>query len=387
MVRIAFFVLFLLNFVGLFGQELRISKYIPGDFRMGSDAHRVELYNSGSVAVDLTLWMLVTRDYSVRFPRGTVIPARSVFVISTKKTASNGVNLGLMDAQDFLFKAPDRSVYGNFVVLVAKNGKKIDGMYFHSKNSIPFLPDRGFCITQTLDSIPYYIPEETNRFWNGRRLIMRPDPAICCFLSVGGAWVASSRKTNLVPAVRFAEVEANYFDGIVTIGWGIDFEADSKDFVVQKKLGNAGYRDIAVIESEGESNGRRDYEFYDSDLQKGEKVTYRIVNRDIFGNEILSEEREIVADDSPEEFALSIVGEGMGQSESISIRFSSLVSAPVRIRLFDERHRQLAIVFEDYVTAESQNLVKLNSKLPVGKYRIIADLPTKRYHKEFTTGE
>jgi len=323
----------------------------------------------------------------VRFPAETVVAPKSVFVISGRKSVADGVDFGLLDAKDFLFKAPDRRIFGNFVVLLAKSGAKADGMYFAPNASLSFLPDRGFCITYDLDSIPYYVPDENDLFWKGRRVLLDRDPAICCFLFVGGNWIPSSRTTDQIPAVKFSEFNAGYHDGIVSISWKVDFEADAREYLVERKDQGGKFETLKAIPAKGDSKSVQEYEYYDAETAKGQTVVYRIVHRDIFGNEIPSAETEVLLDDQPEEFTLVVVGgETVGDRE-LSIRFSSLETCHVRIRLFDSNYRQMGILFDDRVMEGSQQLVRFPQNLQAGNYLVIADQPARRFYREFSVIE
>ena len=95
--------------------------------------------------------------------------------------------------------------------------------------------------------------------------------------------------------------------------------------------------------------------------------------------------RELLAAEPKEEFSLEVVP---GASGELRIRFNSRYSQRVRIKLFDEEMREMALLFNDYIYAETPNLVLVGSHLEQGKrYLVMATTENGRFGQEFVLGK
>jgi hypothetical protein len=67
----------------------------------------------------------------------------------------------------------------------------------------------------------------------------------------------------------------------------------------------------------------------------------------------------------------------------VSVRFYSAYSQRVKIKLYNAQFREIAVLYENPVYAEAQNLLRLKESLPSGKYILVATTDNKRYVESF----
>lgn len=362
-------------------QNVLISRYIPGNY-LADNRHRVEFYNPGNSPISLEGYLLVTRDYSVRLPASVRIAPRAVFVLAKNQTP--GVNLALSETPDFLIRFHLLENEGNYILLFDPQLNPQEAMYFSPLPNVPFLPDRDTLITYSREKIPYAIPPENREVWS--YISVGADPRNT-FVNQNGEWKLSRNKSSLNPSTDYRTLTTRYFDGIVMVKWTTSFEENCQFHHVERSEDQETFIEVNRLNSLGDSQEFQNYEYYEKDLEAGKLYYYRIRSEDIFGNSVYSKIRGVRAEEGLEEFSLeAFVGLKSGNGE-LNVRFTSLYSQRVRVKLFDEDMREVAILFNDYVFAEKPNFLKISRKLESGKYLILVDTETRRFAKEIEISE
>lgn len=363
----------------MLSQGIYIRKMVPGNY-LADNRHRVEFFNPDSKMQSLEGFILVTRDYSVRLPAEARIPARASFMIA--KNPASDVNLSMATTPDFLIRFPMIEHEGNYLVLFDPKGRIVEALYFSPVPNVPFLPDRDTLYTYSREKIPYYIPPENRTVWS--HFTSGTDPSLA-FVKVKGVWTTSSIREN--PATEYQNVNVRYKEGIMTLKWTTAFENGSKLHIVEKSTDIESFIPIDTLLSQGNSREFHQYAFYDQALEKGDTYYYRIRNVDVEGREIYSRIREVKAEEGQEEFSMEVLlGTGNGNGQ-LRLRFNSQYSQQVRIKLYDERLMEVAILFDDFVYAGNPGLLKLGRSLPPGNYLILAETETRRFGQNFEVKE
>lgn len=359
-------------------QDVFISRYIPGNY-LFDNTHRVQFFNPGTRPESLEGFFLVTRDYSVRLPASVRIGPRSVFTIAKSRAAD--VNLVLSEVPDFLIRFRVLEDEGNYIVLMDRNRNVVDAMYFSPVPNVPFLPERDTLITYSREKLPYYVPPENREIWS---YISVGDDPTRAFVKQGGEWKLS--RGNERPATEYRDINVRFFDGIVTVRWTTSFEQNLRYHFIERSEDQEEFSPVGTVESEGDSKDFQSYEFYEKDLKPGEMYYYRVRSEDIFGNSVYSKIRGLKAEEGQEEFSLEVIAGPNIAGGALSVRFTSRYSQRVRVKLFDDQMREVAILFNDYVFAGIPNLLKIDRPLVEGKYLILADTDTKRFGQEIEVG-
>ena len=363
----------------LSAQSVVISRYIPGNY-LSDNRHRVEFVNSGSKPFSLEGYLLVTRDYSVRMPAEAIIPARGKLILAKNMTA--GVNLSLATTPDFLIRFPLLEHEGNYIIFFDPTGKVLEALYFSPVPNVPFLPDRDTLYTYSREKIPFYIPPENRPVW--QYFTAGSDPATA-FVKQAGVWKMAEAQEN--PATDYQNVSLRYKEGILALRWTTRFETKSVMHIVEKSDDKEHFFPVDSLESQGDSRDFRQYAYYEEGLKQGETFFYRIKNVDQNGHEIYSRIREVKIEEGQEEFSMEVLpGAGVNAGQ-LRLRFNSQYSQQVRIKLFDERLLEVAILFDDFVFAGSPSLIKLGQKLPPGNYLLLAETETRRFGQNFEIKE
>ncbi len=361
----------------LIGQGLYVSKYIYGNFTK-DDNHYLEIFNESNRIRSLSGYMIVTRNYVAKIPDKTQIQPYSSLRFS--KAMRTGVDIAYVNVPDFLIRFPSSKAEGDYVVLFDVDKKILSAVYFSPNGKASFLPDKGELITAKGETLPFDIPTSNNIVWN--RLDINPDPAMACVFT-GGKWQVTSKNKNLVPATEYATPSVNYVDGIVTLKWQTLFEQDCFEHVIERSRDGDNFSELNHTEAHKNSTKNTEYLYYDKDIQKKVHYFYRIKNTDKFKNTIYSPVVEVVATEFSGVFSFQILEKNGIDGGNLSIRFSSQKEQKITLRVLDERFFEIDILFSNIVTAGSENLIKYNPTLPIGKYFIIAETEEQRLYKEF----
>ena len=377
------FLLFLIFPGFLFSQNVFISKYIPGNY-LRNNEHRVELFNAGSMPLKLGGYLIVTRQYSVRLPQNTAIKPGAVFTIGKKSGPNDKLDLELSRTGDFLIRYAEPTYKGNYIALLDRNKNMVDGMFFTYTGEVPFLPDRGFTITYSGDTIYFVIPAENGPFFTNRGVFLGEDPTLCCFIQVDGNWIPTSSNTNLSPVTEYRSLTARYYEGIITLRFETAFEENCRFHEVQRSLNGKDFEAIGQVAGKGKVFKGESYELYDAAVHEGVKYFYRVVNTDIYGNQISSPVQEIIARNEPKDFMMDIFIAHSGNRNEVNIRFLSRQTQRVRIKMLDKGYREVAILFDDEIGEEIQNLLKISEPLMPDDYLIVAETEQERVFKEIS---
>lgn len=363
----------------IFSQGMSISRFVPGNY-LSDNRHRVEFTNKGGKQVSLEGYLLVTRDYSVRLPAEARIPANGKLVLAKNKASD--VNISLATTPDFLIRFPLLEHEGNYLVLFDPSGKVLEAIYFSPVPNVPFLPDRDTLYTYSREKIPFYIPPENRSVWHYFTAGSDPSPA---FVKIAGVW--KKVETNENPATDYENVTLRYKEGILSLRWTTRFEQRSVAHVVEKSSDKERFYPVDTLASQGDSRDFNQYAYYEEGLTLGEVYYYRIKNVDQEGREIYSRIREVKAEEGLEEFTMEVLPGAGANAGQLRLRFNSQYSQQVRIKLFDERLMEVAILFDDFVFAGSPSLIKLGQKLPAGNYLLLAETENRRFGQNFEIKE
>ncbi len=361
-------------------QGLVISRYIPGDY-LSNNIHRIDIYNPAAQARDLSGFILVTRNYSIKLPTGTIIRPKSAYTLARYSAPNQRVDLILSRCSDFLIRFPDPEIRGNYVSLFDRRLNLVDGMYFSPSNNVDFLPDAGLSITAKGDTVLFRIPGENESFWKNRAVFLEEDPAIG-FIQAQNNWIPTGIRLNLFPAAGFNRPQASWFEGIIKIEFQSLFEENCVRHFIERSLDGLQFSSVGEVNAKGRTVQKTNYEFYDPSTKKGEKYHYRIRNTDIFGYDIYSDPIMVLADESPGDFYIDIFkGTGLDLS-AFSIRFRSVKDQMVTLRLLRKDFKDEGLLFSGQIHADRQNLVLLQRNLQPGQYLLIAETAERRYFRE-----
>ncbi|MBK9448009.1 MAG: hypothetical protein IPN95_01055 [Bacteroidetes bacterium] len=358
-----------------YSQSIFISRIVPGNY-LSDNRHRVEFSNPANKVQSLEGYLLVTRDYSVRLPAEARVPARGTFVLA--KNPALGVNLSMATTPDFLIRFPMVEHEGNYLVLFDPNGRIVEALYFSPVPNVPFLPDRDTLYTYSREKIPYYIPPENRTIWSHFTAGSNPSNV---FVKTNGTW----RSSNILekPATDYQNVTVRYKEGIMSLRWTTTFENGSKLHIVERSTDIEQFEPLDTLNSQGDSRTMRQYVFYDQGLVKGQTYYYRIHNVDAQNKDTYSRIREVRAEEGQEEFSMEVLQGPTSGAGQWRVRFNSQYSQQVRIKLYDDRMMEAAILFDDFVYAGNPGLLKIGRKLAPGNYTILAETETRRFGQNF----
>jgi hypothetical protein len=364
-----------------FAQQVYFSRYVGLNY-LEDKVHRLDLFNPGQRSIDLSGYLLVSRQYVAKFPKATLILPRTTFSLGKRDNASGPVDLPFESIQDFLIRIPKGSSLGDYLILFSPEGKIVDAFYFSPTPEVTFLPDQGALITFDNQRIPFSVPSEQHPAW--RYLQVAPDPALA-FLRIGDVWQPSARNRNVLPATEYASLQAKYVQGIVTIMAETRYERDCLPHQLERSTDGKQFSPIHRFEPQGNELRGANYQYYDNDVSPGGRYVYRMKNQDKFGFTVFSNLVEVLTDDLPEDFGMEILQ--TSASEGVSLRVSSRQARKVRIKILDQQFRELALLFFDQLPVNSQRLIRYEASLPSGKYYLVADAGLRRVYQTFIIGE
>ncbi|MEM6260930.1 MAG: hypothetical protein AAGI38_00370 [Bacteroidota bacterium] len=359
-------------------QSPYFSRYVGSSY-LESSVFEIDLYNPSPRRVDISGYMIVSRQFVFLLPRGSRIPPSSRF--SMAKKSGKGVSLEFSSMEDFLIRIPTPGEQGDYLALFDRNGNLVDGFYYASNRDVQFLPDRGELVTYQNKRVPFELPGERNRVWQFLRML--PDPAMA-FIRQEKGWQVTSRLRNLRPVTAFEGAEASFVEGIVNLQVRTAFEENCRLHVVERSEDGQTFLPIGELEAIGGLTVPANYRFYDDEVKTNRRYFYRFKNVDRFGFEVTSRILEVRTDPFPEEFQMNVFLGGKGE---VNLRFSSRKEQDVHIKLLDEQYREVDVLFDGKLSAQRPQLIKYNSALPVGKYYLIASTEKQRFWEEVYVGE
>ncbi|MCS6905841.1 MAG: hypothetical protein RML72_12725 [Bacteroidia bacterium] len=363
-------------------QVIEISKFIPGNY-LTDNNHLVELFNPSKTPVSLEGFLLITRDYALRFPANIKLLPYQRLKIGKKKGKPHNVDFELIEQPDFSIRLYNKKIEGNYCVLQNSQGKIIDAFYHSQLAATPILPDSGVLILHNGAALPYQLPAEHNPLWG--YFPIGEDPAVG-FEKYKGQWrvIPALSKINLYPATAFREVNVRYSKKTVILKWITEFEEDVPAFLIQKSTNQVDFQTIDTLEALGSPAKPTQYVYYDVHTDSGKTYYYRITNLASEEKTIYSKIVEIEASEPPIEFQMELFPLEGKANQHFSLRFSTAYSQFIKIKVLDNHFKEWAILFYDWVYAYSQNLLHFElNNLPSGKYILVASTEAKRYFQNF----
>jgi hypothetical protein len=367
--------------VGSLHAQVGFSLFVPGNYK-SNNVHRIEISNSANRRVDLSGYLLVTRDYVFVFPTGTSINPNGTISLAKQSTTDNPADLSLFRHPNFKIKLfSDPKVEGNFCALLNSQKQMIDGFYHAPLPNVPFLPDSDDVFIENRLYPNYYkLPPENKTLW--QYIPVGNDPAIGFEKTANGWRVTSSRKgINPHAITSIQNLTARYREPIVTLRWSTAFEYGLGAINIERSEDQIHFQSVGTVESQNRrTTTATEYVFYDNQVQAGKRYYYRLHykddrNKDAYSKIIYLEARAV-----KREFWMESLYDNQ---HMVSIRFYSAYSQRVKIKLYNKHFREIAILYENPVFAEAQNLLRLKEPLPSGKYILVATIDNKRYIESF----
>lgn len=358
-----------------FGQGIYVSKFSPGfPGNIEDIAHRIEIFNESGQTQDLSRYTLVTRNYVVTFPPGSIVRPYRAFRLGYR-SYHNDLSLELSQLTSWDRRTVRDPRAGDYVALYNRAGTLVDAFYFGPSQRVDFLPD-GLSWT----NMSIQLPDENDSRW--KYLNNEVDPAVC-FVRIGGEWLPNSRTQNLLPATRFRAVQAHYEQGIVTLAWRTLWEQDCYTLDIERSTDGNRFTTIQTISAEGYPTESASYEEYDTSFEDERVYYYRITHTDKFGNTIYSPMAKVRTSPNPDGFAFEILLKEDHQNAELRVRLSSQETQKVRVKLMDAELRQLALLYYGSVEGGKQNLISYTKPLDIGRYFIIISTDEERIYEEF----
>jgi len=378
------FVIMLLFAVSGIQAQVRIHKYIPGAF-MSDNRHRLEIQNMGSRAVDISDYVIINRDYFVKIPRGTRLQPNEKMVFVKRKEATDPNVFELSTSAFFVTRNYSLKVGGNYVVLFDAKMQVLDAFYFSQLKSPPFLPDEVFSTFSNGEFVKIMVPPAGSKQW--AYYPIGDDPAIAFQQYNGGEWQLVSSTGKAVtqatssPALAFRDFSVRYYDAIVSLQWTTEFEMKSREIIVERSEDKRRFTEIGKVTTRGNQKEFVQYKFPDTDIRTNKLYYYRLRHTDAQEQEIRSPVIEINTVMDAGELRVEII-QNLGSNGRPSIRFSSAFSQKIQMRILDERMRVVMSLYDHYIYAEAQNLIKLNRSLSPGKYYLVSATERRRFWQE-----
>lgn len=356
--------------------QVQIRRYAPGAF-MSDNEHKIELINTSIKPVDLTDYILITRDYFVRIPKGTNLNPGQILTIQKSKEGSARNILELKSTQGFVTRQYSLKVGGNFVVLYEPGMRILDAFYYSQLKNPPFLPDFVFHTFSNNEFVKITVPAPGSKVWSWYPI--GDDPAIA-FEQMRGEWkLVSARKSQSIPSVQFGDISARYNDGLILFYWSTLSEENSRAFEIEKSYDRKIFTKIGIVEAKGNSRDFTQYRFADANVQEQKTYYYRLKHVDPNGQVQYSRVEEVVAKSVRNEFSAEIIHP---KGENLTIRFYSAFSQRVQMRILNEEMQVSMNLFDNFIYADAQNLIKLNKSLKPGKYLLVTATETRRFWQE-----
>jgi hypothetical protein len=276
-----------------------------------------------------------------------------------------------------------KKVDGNYVVLFNRQQRIVDAMYHSQLPNVPFLPARDTLILQNNRIVPYALPPESSPAWG--YYPFGTDPAVGFEQNEQGEWqvIPANPQTQLYPRITFEDLKARYEDGVVTLKWQTRASDELRYIIIERGKDQRSYERVGRVKARKATAGEQmtEYTFYDTDLQQDSTYYYRLRSVDRGGQAAYSKVVEVTIQELPVEFWLKLYPEAARSAKEVSIRFYSAYSQQVKIKLLDRHFREVGILFNNLVYAETQHLLKLTKHLAAGRYLIAAYTEERRYFK------
>ena len=363
---------------GASAQRLRITQFVPGDY-LSNNRHQVQIANVSGRSIALADWLLVTRDYSFRFPKGTRIGAGQRIRLMKSASRQRQPDFTFDNQRDFLIRLYSRKVEGNYAALIRPNGELEHGFYHSSLKAVPFLPDVGQLLLNDGTAIDFKLPPETDSRWG--YFPFGVDPAVG-FEYAQGEWRPTSAllENNIYANLNISAISGRFKDEMVTLKWQTDFEQNLDNLRIERSADHRTFETIGRVLPRGNARAVTNYTFYDEDVAKDTVYYYRVRGPGGAVSKVI----EVRTEEIPVEFWIQPYPKSASTARGIGIRFYSAFSQEVKIKLLDTRFREVRILYDQLVYAETQNLLKLNLELPPGNYLLEATTDVQRYFQQLS---
>ncbi|MEM9934787.1 MAG: hypothetical protein AAF824_14265 [Bacteroidota bacterium] len=366
-------------------QELYISKYV-GTGHESDRQHYLEIFNeSPQFHKDVSNYLLVTRNYTLRLPANTNIGPMQALRVGY---AQSGEKLDVVlhsEQKFFLKREPDPNEEGDFLLLLNKEWEEVDGFYFAPEPGTTFL-EKEITFPDWEGAPVLTIPAVGSTIWNYLRV--SPDPTFA-FVRISNKWKINSRKntTNLLPATQYSSMKAFFELGQIILSWKTLYENDCYQHEIEKSRDGTNFRVINSVPAYVNSVDLNTYSFQDSMIRSNETYFYRLSNTDKFGKRIYSEVVRVLASSELSKLSIDLISQSQPDGKSLDVRFNAAQDQEVRIKILDEEFREIDVLYYGTVKADKQHLIKYQDPLPFGKYFLIADTPIDRSFIEFIIGK
>jgi len=170
-----------------------------------------------------------------------------------------------------------------------------------------------------------------------------------------------------------------YRDGAVLLRFATQFEDRLGGLVLERSDDLQAFEPVSNLKTAGNSRLPQEYIVYDTTAKANRTYYYRVRTNDAPDLSVYSKIVEVETRRVPVEFRLDVQPQRTTESRSVNVRFSSALTQDVLIKLLDENMRELAILHQGLVYAETQHLLRIEAQLPAGKYLILAATEAKRY--------
>ena len=361
---------------------LYIAKYTAGNL-LKDELHSLSLFNESETMVDISGYVVVTRYYVLRFPKQTFLPPMQSLTLSKSDRAAlkGTIRKKFSDISDFLIRIPSAKTQGDYVVLMNPKNEVVEGLFISEERQPSFLPDKGELITAKQERIPFRIPAVNAYAW--QKVGINPDPAMV-LVKVGGKWMITSRQKNLFPAVKYQNIITKYIEGIVSIKWETAFEADCYQHTIERSFDKKQVTEVGKITANYLSDKKTSYSYYDANVPENKLCYYRISHTDKFYNTISSDWVETYTSTTnfPGEFSMALLG-SPSENTGINLRFQVKDKRAIRIRLFDNRFKEVALLLDEMAEPNSQSLIRYEKPLSSGRYFLVAETGIKRFYTAF----
>lgn len=300
--------------LSVYGQGLYVSKFSPGyPGNIEDNAHRVELFNESNRSIDISRYILVTRNYVLTFPPGTMVRPFRAFRLGYR-SYHNDLSLELSELTSWDRRTVRVPSEGDFVALYNRRGNLVDAFYFGPNRRTTFLPQRINWTNRYLD-----IPDENDNRW--QYINNEVDPAVC-FVRINGRWYPNSRTQNLLPATVFRTVQARYDLGIVTLEWRTLMEQDCYFMDIERSTDGNRFTTIKTVPTQGNSSEPITYQEFDTEFEEERVYYYRVTHTDKFGNTLYSPLAKVRTSPNPDGFAFEILLKEEQQESELRVRLS-----------------------------------------------------------------
>lgn len=337
---------------------VHISRYLFGEY-LTDPRHRVEVFNATAAPLDVSGYLLLTRQYAARFPAGTVIPPFQALSMAK----SGPVSLPFTAFDDFSLRFAQEITQGDYVALLDRRNRMVDGFWISPRTPV-FLPD----VWQGIS-----VPAANSRLWSGMSLDPRIPMAV---IRLAGGWQMASDTKNLTPATEFGPFSATYRDGVVALSWQTQFEEECYAFEVERSANGGPFARLQTVRAAINARTPQRYLAYDTEAKPDQLYQYRIRQQDKFGFVLTSAAVPVSTRRQAGDVSLTVLPEEAGAAPSFSI--NALTATPVQVLLLDESYAVVGTLYRGELGAGDSRLIALRQGLPNGTYVVLAQFARHR---------